>query len=347
MIDEIHRYSNDEIKKMQKLYHDGITFKEISRIFNTHKDSPYHILKRRGFAFTRNKNRKIKEEDIPKIILLYKEGLSTQQIAERFDVTKSVIRTWLKKSLVKLRSSIETNKARSKPIKPQNGMTTDKALLIGMLLADGSESNKANSISFACNNDKIMQNFAINSFEKIYGITGKVEKDNTGVVWHSQLAKEDLHKYTNTIIHNSDSSVHTPKEILAESELAKEFLKGYFSCDGAVQINIDKNGNIAKCLSTYSKNNALFSGLVDCLILLKIPFTTHKNFIRISTKKGIIRFHKIVGLNPVEIQKGKYWIGCKKDKLLEMIVRNFDKKITHFNSKIEGYTFLKNFYYSL
>ena len=343
----VHHYTIEEAQRMMDDYKAGVPLKEIGRRFNISESSVYHILKRRCFIFTRNGNRKIEEGDLENISELYKKGLSTQQIAEKYGVTKSRIGYWLKKQGVILKTPNEWNKSRRKKIKPQCGMTKDKAIFFGLLLSDGSESKKANNITFA-GKDKFVDNFSIKLVEKIYGIKGREDNKQRRIVWYSESMRDDLHLYVPTIVHSPQTETHIPKEIVNNEKFHRAFLKAYFSCDGSVTICIGKDGRISRNVSVLSRNLNLADDIGIILSKLKIRYTNNKGVVQIGTQEGLKCFKEKIGFFPVLIQKGKNWRGCTKDKLLELVILSLSKDFKKsFRNKEEGYSYLMNLYESL
>lgn len=346
----IHFYTDTETETMKRYYRAGKTFKEIAERTGLSRDSIYHILRRRAFKFNRNSGlsrRVIPENQAAKVIDMYEKGSSTEKIAKIYGVVKSTAARYLRKHGISIRTITECNIIRRKKIMPQIGMTKDKALLLGLLLSDGSEASKANSITLACK-DKNTGHFAMDLVKKIYGINGKEYGDQGRIIWHSENMKDDLHKYVNTIVHNIPIKTNISEDIINNKTFSSAFLRGYFSCDGTVGLNVDKKGRIIRNITAFSRNIFLAEYLVRALWHLKIHHIFHNGCIAISTKEGIRAFHENIGFLPVKIQKGNRWVGNHKDMLLRTLLKTLEDDFPkRFESQQEGYVKLKAAYFTL
>lgn len=345
---KLNNYTPEQVQRMIKLYKEGFPLKDIANTFNITTKAVWGVLHRRGVKFNR-KNRKLSDEQMRKIIKSYIHGKSAYRLAKRYGVSENTIKNWLRKFGIRLRNVNEVNKMKRQRIKKQNGMTKDKALLFGLLLADGTESKKG-SITFT-NYDKFLLNLVLDIGRRIYGIRGRIYEGKrmvTKVMFNSLNMLEDLHKYIPTLIHKPDTRTFIPKEIMNNLDFAKIFLKGYYSCDGAVILKVDKRGYLGREVVLNCHNQQLLSDIREILRRLNIKFSAHGTFIEISSQEGLSMFKNEIGFFPVSIRKGVHWKGFKKDKLLELIIRTFSRDFPkHFSSKEEGYNYLKMKYKDL
>lgn len=224
-------------------------------------------------------------------------------------------------------------------------MTKEKAFLLGLFLADGTENGEY--ITF-CPYDEFLKKLSKNLVNEIYGIKGKNSTKEGDIIFYSKNMLDDLHKYVPTIIHLSNTQNHVPEIIRNDVELSRSFLKGYFSCDGCVLLLVRKNGNLLRKVSLTSYNKWLLNDICEMLTNLKIFFRVNnkRNVIDISSKISILLFKELIGFLPVLI-KGKYWVDISKDKLLNFLIASYSEKMPKFNSKDESYNHLKNIYNSL
>jgi predicted DNA-binding protein YlxM (UPF0122 family) len=328
-------YTQKEIKKTIKYYDSGLKVRDIAKLTGLTPDVVYDLLKKAGKKFNRlNKLRDFSK----KIAEEYKSGISFRKFGRKYNVSPTTIRRLLKKLKIRFRNHKEGAKLTRKSVLPQKGINKNKSLLIGLLLADGSEAH--NGINFAsCDNS--LRSYVIKLVKKIYGVEGK-DDGKTRVRWYSKEILDDLHKYLPTLIHKPSAHTHVPTSIIKSIEFSKSFLRGFFSCDGSVVLTINKDGYLRREISLFCANTRLFDDICRMLRKLKIPYKSHKkyNIISICSKDGIVKFKEKIGLLPVKIN-GKRWKGFTKNELLELVVLTFSQDLKR---RFKSYEKLKRWY---
>jgi ribosomal protein S13 len=341
-------FSKKEIKQIIDYYSNlNLTIKQIALKFGVHPETIRRILEKNDVE-TRVKIKRLSQDQIQEIIKEYQNGKGSTKLAEKYKVRPSTILNWLKKFNVKVRNLQEVGIQQRKTIKPQNGLTKDKALFFGLMLSDGTE--KSNGLLLANTDDEFLESFSVSLVKKIYGIEGRKSVSDKGVVWHSMNMLEDVHKYVPSIIHHSNSSTNIPEIILEDPELAKPFLKGYFSCDGSIILLVEKDGGLVRNIVLGCSNIYLFEGICKILQNLGIGISTsntdkREKRICLTNEVSIKNFREKVSLLPVKVCRGKYWKGCRKDMILDLLLltysENFPKK---FKTRKEGLEFLHKKY---
>lgn len=338
---KMRKYSEEEIKRIIREYKNGISLKCISKEFNVTPHAVYAVLKRRKIY--KKSPPLFTEKEKEKIIKLYLRGCNTNELAKKYGVSPTSIINLLKKNNVKTRSRLEARELRMKKIKPQRGMTKNKALLLGLLLADGSETKNQITLN---TKDKILPELAINLVNKIYGVSGKINKKARKITWFSKALQNDVRKYVSSIVHKPNKKITFSETLLNDEKYYTNFLRGYFSADGAVILNVNKEGRLRREISLDCYNTSLFCLITKLLRKLNIKFSVYNNMqISIHSENELKKFKRKIGFLPLKIQKSKVWKNFRKDILLDIVIKSYSNKFVHkFKNKLDGYRYLKSLY---
>lgn len=147
------RYTNLEVSTVKDLYLQGKTTVEISKLLNKSQSGIERLLKREGLYKKLTHRHTIPHDQDDAIIKLWNDGLTSKQIAEKYNVTSNSILGLLKRKGID--TSISSRKDLYSPVGNLNYFqqinTETKAWLLGFIFADGNitiPANKQNSAVF-------------------------------------------------------------------------------------------------------------------------------------------------------------------------------------------------------
>ena len=226
-------------------------------------------------------------------------------------------------------------------------MNRTTATLIGLLYTDGCLSPKGKSswrFYFSNKSERLvaifrecmMQCFALPSSRVRLGTT------NDGLYRALVDSKEAGDAFTKrfgtfrTLRRNGEhTNAHLPIQELLQQNVATDFLKAAFSCDGGVNLYV------ARRKGTNGGTQWLIRGVYlacahprlrrEYCELLRALGITARNVagdgkLKIETEKDIRKFHEKVGfIDGVQItHTSKFWPSIEKQKLLEKVIQSYD-----------------------
>ncbi|WP_176447072.1 LAGLIDADG family homing endonuclease [Lentibacillus sp. CBA3610] len=217
-----------------------------------------------------------------KVISLYKEGMSTTEIAAMANVSSRYISKLLNQNKVELRPR---GSWKRKYIFNENYFKTwseNMACILGFFIADGTVARGSQFISFAQKEKYILEHIKkeIASEQPIY------QHKKTGVYilnFNSKIMKEDLMQI-HGVMPNKSSSIEFPE---VPDKYLSHFIRGYFDGDGHV--------NYEKYTVTFAGGSEKFMKTLINILSNKgyrTQFVTQgKNFrVHIRGRKSIKRF---------------------------------------------------------
>lgn len=227
-------------------------------------------------------------------------------------------------------------------------MNKQLATLIGLLYTDGCLSPKGKSSwRFYFSNkserlvavfrDCMMRCFALPSSRIRLGMTNDglyralVDSKEIGDNLTNRFGTFRTLRYRNSEL----PKAHVPVEELLQHNVAEDFLRAAFSCDGGVNLYV------ARRAGTQSGTQWLIRGVYlacahpqlrseYCKLLCTLGITARNvagdGKIKIETEKDIRAFHQKIGfIDGVHItHTSKFWPSIEKQKLLEHVIQSYD-----------------------
>ena len=269
-------------KKKQYIYDEYFlnkkTMKEIANAINAHEEHIRRIFKENGWKALRGKTGYRENPDI--IIKMYKNGISSNKIAEELKIGPTTVLRVLKENNVQIRTLHE---AKSTYYVNEHYFdeidTPNKAYVLGMLYADGCNHAKRNMIKLALQEDDID---ILEKIKKELEYTGpiairktnKSNKNTAVIAIYSKIMSNALTKWGCT---ERKSLTLTFPDFLSP-KLMSHFLRGYFDGDGGIR----KKGR--GCTITLTSSCYFIEGLEK---YIKRHLKKKYNYIIYTSKNGI------------------------------------------------------------
>jgi hypothetical protein len=236
----------------------------LGKEYGVHENSIIKLLKKQG-VMRPKAGRKIMPEDEVDIVKMYEDGKSAQEIGNHFNVSHSLILKYLERNNIGRRSAEEAH--RIYPINEDffdNIDTEEKAYFLGFLYADGNVQDKISNhhirIELAREDRDILVKltkliFKENSNDRITDYArkrdfgnGEKEYDYSYFTIHSKYMVKQLVKLGCT---EAKSLTLKWPEWLADSELQKHFIRGYYDGDGGLQLtDVKERSAFLRIIST-------------------------------------------------------------------------------------------------
>jgi len=256
--------SQETKQEIIEKYKSGLGSDTVAKEYNIHPNTVLKILKKAGID-RRGPTRKINEEDEKEIIKLYNEGISAPKIAAKFNVSDAIILKYLEKNGVDRRSAEEAHRIYEINENFFDTIDTEeKAYFLGLLYADGGMSNIPGNryirIELKRDDKDILKRFAglifkenpeshIKESVRVKEYNGEERTYYSSYITiHSKHMCEQLIKLG---CGERKSLILTWPEWLADSELQRHFIRGYYDGDGGMSTSyIKKRGAVLKIIST-------------------------------------------------------------------------------------------------
>jgi transposase-like protein len=231
-----------------ELYQSGLGSDTIAKQFDIHPNSVLKILKKAGIDRRPIIRKKIQISDEPKIAEMYQQGMSAPEIAEQFGVAHTLILRYLKKSGINRRSAEECH--RIYPIREDffdNIDSQEKAYFLGFLYADGGNNIEANfvRIDLSRKDKDILEKLSALIYleEPLRHIKNYTrEKEYKGkyiTIYGNYLninSKHICYKLYELGCENKKSLTLKFPDWLADPELQRHFIRGYYDGDGGISL---------------------------------------------------------------------------------------------------------------
>lgn len=281
-----------------KKYKSGINTPQIAKEYGVNPTTIRNILIKNNVVLrssqTSNRKMKFHTEEIFK---LYKKGLSSVEIAKKFNVNNSTILRELRKSGVKIRKGKDYRVYSCNLDFFENLNTEEKAYWIGFIAADGSVNKRKKqsslTISLSSRDRSHLEKFktSIKSSHPIRDY--KVgEYDVSSVSISSRKLVKDLIKYN--IVQNKSLIYSMPKNI--PNHLLNHFIRGYVDGDGGFYCGKTKRGYSYHSFEVTS--SVTFSKEIQKLLMkecnlnkTKMASTGKAKTVRYSGRRQIRRIH--------------------------------------------------------
>lgn len=306
------RLTKEQKTEIIRLYNeDGISPKKISEMFGIKNNSVTRIMRKEGGGC--NQLQRVSNETIIEIIDMYKNGISSELIANNFNIAGTTVCRILTRNNIEIRPATQ-NKRQYKINEDyfENIDTERKAYFLGLLYADGNLSSRKSdnrvSIILHEKDRHILVELSndIYGFEKIHqdGQNNKGEK-YLGVAIYSKKMHSDLSKLGCTP--QKSFTITFPSFDIVPKELIWHFIRGFMDGDG--------------CICTKESN-----------LRTRIDFTANKDFI-IGLRDF---FANTLGLNinqriePNKENEKTHNIQYSSDKDINMILDEIYKDATIF-----------------
>ena len=264
------------------------------------------------------RNRKI-TLDLPEIIKMYEDGMSTSEIAIAGNVSSRRITQILKKNNVELRPRGHWKRKYHINEDYFKHWSPNMAYILGFFLADGVVSGEGQTVSFAQKEIEILDQIR-HEMESNHPIG----EYNNGVHFlniNSKIIKDDLMNI-HGLTPNKSKTVEFPH---VPEEYMHHFVRGYFDGDGSIY----KKGNM---INFVGGSDSFILDLRDILDDKEFdPIITSKDNhfrIYISGKKTIKQFGDWIYNDKGLYLKRKFDIYNKEELLAEQLINKAAKKPT-------------------
>lgn len=276
-----------------KLYVDGLTQQQIADKYNTSKSSIARLLRSVGIT----SKVIITEFEECQIIELYKSGIIIKDIANEFNIGEKRVSNILKKYNIQILPSYERQRKYSLNDHYFDCIDTqDKAYLLGLLYADGCNSNGHIVIRLQERDRDILEkmNIALGSNRPLRFIDYSSRSD----CCQNQYSLDIVNQYMSNqlsllgMVPNKSLVLEFPQWM--NVELYSHFIRGYFDGDGYVS----KNYNNAKLTIIGTKffcekvKDILYKdiGINACIYLCHKNESTTTRTLQISGRNQIKKF---------------------------------------------------------
>ena len=227
--------SEDEINNVVKLYLDGNSQDTIKNICGISKKSIVKILKDRNIEIRKTKAiKKLSNEDIEEMCKLYNEGKTTTQLADMFNINCSYVWYLLNKSNVELRPC--GTRYLCDDYYFDNIDTEDKAYILGLLYADGTNDTKRHRIMIGLQErDKEILDI-IKEKMKIKNPLSylKIDIANRSNIYRLHVISKHMSSTLNNLGMCANKSLILEFPEWLNESLYPHFIRGYFDGDGYV-----------------------------------------------------------------------------------------------------------------
>ncbi len=276
-----------------KLYTDGLTQQQIADRYNTSKSSIARFLRSIGIT----SKVIITEFDEQQMIELYKSGMIINDIANEFSIGEKRVSEILKRHSVQILPSYERQRKYSLNERYFDNIDTqDKAYLLGLLYADGCNSNGHVSIRLQERDKDILSkmNIALDSNRPLRFIDYSSRVNNC----QNQYSLDIVNQYMSNqlsllgMVPNKSLILKFPEWL--NEELHPHFIRGYFDGDGYVSKNC-KNAKLSIVGTNYfceKVKNIVYQdiGINACIYLCHKNECTTTRTLQISGHNQIKKF---------------------------------------------------------
>ncbi len=325
MVNEKLKLPENDIVKM--FVEDKFSRFKISKIYDVDYHVISEIIDKYNLSPEKRKITQLSESDINAIVELYKEGMPPKLIKTKFNIgterVKSIVRD----------NGIELNKTGGKRIYNVNENyferidTKEKAMFFGLFFADGynDEKNGVISLGLAEYDLKTVELFAesIGSNHKINlyarSKNGKSHQNVATIVVSSRKLSQDLSKLG--CMQRKSLIKKFPR--LANSDLIKSFIYGYFLGNGCLHKRIGKKSFV----HTFS----IASNYDMCLEFKKIFLQINVN----STirKDKITNYSTIQVAGNLQIKRLMDWLFKDEINIMERKTKKYKELVSYVNEK--------------
>jgi transposase-like protein len=231
-----------------ELYQSGLGSDTIAKQFDIHPNSVLKVLKREGIDRRPIVRKKIQVADEAKIVEMYQQGMSAQEIANQFDVQQTLILRYLEKNGVDRRSAEECHRIyliREDFFDVID--TQEKAYFLGFLYADGGNNIDANfvRVDLASKDKDILEKlvsliYLEDPLQHIKDQDRKKVYKGEDVIYYTSYfdinSKHICHKLNKLGCSRAKSLILTFPEWLVDPDLQRHFIRGYYDGDGGVSL---------------------------------------------------------------------------------------------------------------
>jgi len=269
--------------------------------------------------------RKLSNEDILSLPILYNSGLSSWAIAKRFDTDHSTIIYHLKKLNVDRRDKscaakegVKAGRIKIKKHKiPSNlRMNIELSYILGVLAGDGymdyNNERRTHNIGLSAIDKEFVEKFMRILFQ-FFEIKPTWEfrekrKDKWNPQYITRLCSKEACDYINGIGDFKGNVWRIPESIKSsDGGIVCSFLKGFFDSEGEIDRKIGRIGATSANLGGLKQIGELLNILgVEYTIIKKKdlrPNTSQKYILRIHDKRSIKKFYDLVGFTINRKQK--------------------------------------------
>lgn len=292
--------------ELLKLHSENLNSSVIADILGVGRKSVYNVLKKYGLKSNNNKPfspRNFTQEDVDKMIWLYNEGYTCEQIYEKHFKEKcssyATIQSLLSRriNLRKRGKLINFNENYFESID-----TERKAYWLGFIYADGNITGNRLRIEIM-NEDKYLLNelrYDMKSSNKIcncrsYNSIGMTPKDNVYIGFCSNKLVKDLSYYG--VMPNKTFKIKNIPNI--NSELIRHFVRGYFDGDGTVYLDNKNHKDNRSIFGFYGQYD--FLNEIKNILINDINITNRKIYdkgtvsqVTFSRRDDILNFYNYI-----------------------------------------------------
>lgn len=261
--------------------------------------------------------KKLTQYQIDESIRMYNNGISSEKIAKKYNVSSVAIRGLLKRRNIKMRDYSQSKKEyKLKTNFFEKIDTEQKAYWLGFLSADGYYNIKNNELALNLQNkDK----GHMIKFKKSLKTNHKIKSYSYKDISFVKISIKDIHftKHLKPFFKkNKTFTLRFPK---IEKELERHFIRGYFDGDGSINQSKKIKSNIA---FTITSNKYFLDELRKRL--LKINLNKTKYWVRHKQKPEIVTLtycgkNNIKKLYDFLYNNSTIYLKRKKDKFEDIL----------------------------
>lgn len=307
--------SHEEIDNVIRLYKEGNSQDTVKDMCGISKNSVVKILKDNNVELrATSRHKKITDEDIDKMCILYKEGKTTAQIADMFNIYGSYAWYLLNKSGVEMRPCGTRYLCNDHYF--DNVNTEDKAYILGLLYADGTNFTKRHYIMLGLQErDKQLLDIIRNKMEVETPLSYLVvDIENRSNMYRLKIISEHMSKTLNDLGMCANKSLVLKFPEWLDESLYHHFIRGYFDGDGSIargkwQYNCNLVGTEQFCqkISDILKDRLD----IDCTIYDQLHNGATRT-LSIHNKKGATKFLDYIYKDATIYLQRKYDIYSEK-----------------------------------
>lgn len=228
----------EHLSELVALKEQGLTYKEIAKIFDSSPSSVGRTLRENGYWIREQKT----DEDIKNIISLYEQGVPMYEIGKMYHLSDKTVAEMLKVNNVHIKTLSEANQKYTLNEKYFDVIDThNKAYLLGWLWSDGHNSERNQIIISLQESDKYILEFFNKELESNRPIKYLDRSKDTDYNRHNQYRLTIVNKHMSDSLrklgmnHDKGLTAKFPNNL--PEKFYSSFIKGYFEGDGFVSKN--------------------------------------------------------------------------------------------------------------
>lgn len=313
--------TQEEKDKILELFNKGYNRIQISKIIGRHPSSVSNYIKSLGMQFSLNTyDKKITEEEILKMIEMYKDRKSCATIKEALNlkISENTMVKILRERNVEVRPRGHIPFYIEKEDFFENIDCEEKAYLLGLLIADGYILKREKKSAVWGISLKKSDSYLLEKIKEYIGIKEKKivnDRDNCDVLSiSSEKMVSDLSKYG--VVERKSSTVKLPTNI--REDLMRHLIRGIFDGDGTAFINCNDRMNFG----FYGNNNIVSE--IKTLLRKELNLADNKitdketvSQLTFSQKDDLVNFYNYI------YKDSNVWMVRKKEMFEKHFENNF------------------------